>query len=353
MTALGKLTLRLALYGVAVAYLAADLFVFHGPLRRKLDRGVQEVSGPLVGDGRHAVVARVFNRRITRDQLERAVRERLWLDGTVPERLDAENLKLARYAALDGLIDHELLRVKAKAHATRLKVTDAEVDARLRRFAARFDSAQAMEAALKSQSIAGVAEMRERLAALIQQEKYVELKIAPLVTVTGEEARAWFDENREKLAMPERVRVRHVFAPTLGSTDDAARAVVAAALARLQTGESGFAALARELSADPATKDRGGDLGWMSRARLPGDFAAAAFATPVGKPVLLRTRIGWHLIEVTGRLPSEPVAYEDVEAAVIAALEAVKRRGAAPAFRDALRRFEADKIEVFHEVMAR
>jgi hypothetical protein len=37
---------------------------------------------------------------------------------------------------------------------------------------------------------------------------------------------------------------------------------------------------------------------------------------------------------------------------VIAALEAVKRREAAREFRSALRRFEAEKIDVYHDMLA-
>jgi hypothetical protein len=56
---------------------------------------------------------------------------------------------------------------------------------------------------------------------------------------------------------------------------------------------------------------------------------------------------------VTGRKPSEPRTFEEVKPEVIAALEAVKRREAATEFRNALRRFESEKIEVFHDMMVR
>lgn len=43
-------------------------------------------------------MARVFNHRITGSQLERALRERLWLEGKTPEALTPEARKLARIA---------------------------------------------------------------------------------------------------------------------------------------------------------------------------------------------------------------------------------------------------------------
>ena len=126
---------------------------------------------------------------------------------------------------------------------------------------------------MKSQGIASESDLRDRLAARIQQEKYVELKTGPLAVVTGDEARAWFEQNRDKLALPERVRARHVFLATLERPEQEAKALLETALADLTAGTADFATLASRLSEDPASKTRGGDLGWMSRARLPADFA--------------------------------------------------------------------------------
>jgi peptidyl-prolyl cis-trans isomerase D len=342
MTALAKFSLRLAIYGGFLVYLAGDLFVFHGPLRRMMERAFPG-----------SAVARVYNHQITRDQLERAVHERLWLEGKSPEELTPESLKLARYAALDELIDHELLRVKARENESQLKVADQEVDERLRRLQGCFVSKGEMETAMKSQGIASERDLRDRLAARIRQEKYVELKTGPLVRVTEEEARAWFGENQAKLATPERIEARHVFIATLERPQDEAKKILDAALADLSAGKKDFATLARELSDDPANKDKGGNLGWMTRERVPADFAEAVFSLPLGKPSLVRTRIGWHLVEVTGRKPLELRTFEDAKSEVMDALEAVKRRQVATELRAALRRTEADNVEIYHEMMAR
>ncbi|NIP92066.1 MAG: hypothetical protein GWO24_00735, partial [Akkermansiaceae bacterium] len=55
-------------------------------------------------------------------------------------------------------------------------------------------------------------ELRYRIAARIQQERYLESMIE--VTVSEEEARAWFEENKAELALPERLRARHIFLAT-------------------------------------------------------------------------------------------------------------------------------------------
>ena len=352
MTPLGRMSLRLALYGAVVAWLIGDLFVFHGPLRRKLDRADPRSAEAVAAAKAGGVVARVFNRQITRGQLERALHERLWLEGKTPADLTAENLKLARYAALDELIDHELLRVKAKANAPQLRVTDDEVNERLRGMLARFVNKGEMQRTMESQGIASENELRERVAARIQQEKYVEMRIGPLSEVTAEEAREWFAEHTGELAVPERARARHVFLSTLDRPHEDARRMLEEKLTALESGAVDFASLAASLSEDPASKERGGDLGWMGRGRLPEDFAGPVFSMPMHQPTLVDTSIGVHIIEVTECQPSRERSFEEAKEEVMAALRTLKRDRAAREFRDALRRFEAEKIEVFHDMLA-
>ena len=352
MSSIGKTTLRLALCGVVLIYLAGDLWVFNGPLRRIIERANPRGQEAIAAAKAGGVVARVFNFQITRSQLDRAVSDRLWLDGKAIESLTPDQRKTIRVAALDELIDHELLRVKAKANAPQLTVSDEEINARLLRFGGRFESQEAMASALKSQGIASERDLRDRLAAHLQQEKYVESRIGPLAKVSDVEARQWFAENQQLLTIPERVEARHLFIPTLDHPPEEAKAILAAALADLSAGKKDFATLAKEFSEDPATKDNGGSLGWMSRSRLPADFTTPVFALALKTPALVNTRLGWHLVEVTGRKPAEPRSFEQAKPEIIAALEAVKRRQAVTDFRPALRRFEASNIEVFRDMLA-
>lgn len=340
MTSRAKFFLRLAICGVVVVYLAGDLGVGHGPLRRAVERAMPP---------RSPVVARVLDFQITRSQLDRAVRERLWRAGKSLAALTPESRQLDRAAALDELIDHELLRVQATTHAAQLALSDTEISTRLRQFVSRFESPAAMASAMKSQGIVGERNLRDILAARLQQEKYLESEIGPLVEPTVEEARHWFDGNQHYLALPERVEVRHLFIPTLDHAPEAAKAILTSALADLTARTRDFATLAREISEDPATRDNGGSLGWMSRDRLPADFAVPVFALAMHQPTLVRTHLGWHLVEVTDRKPAEPRTYEQAKPEIFAALAAVKRRQLITQFRNTLRRREAANIKVFQE----
>ena len=335
----GKSTpLGLALCSLIIAYLIGDLLVFKGVLRRTLE----DYSAP-----NPDLAARVAGHPITRSQLDRAIGEQLWLQGKSAENVTPAEFELARKTALDELIDHVLLRLQVKASTPPLPVADEEINGRLRRLVGRFESKGELETAMKPQGIATEQNLRDRLSARIQQEKLVALRIGPAIQVTDDEARKWFEENQASVLLPERIEARHIFLPTLDHPPEEAKQKLDAALGVFTEKKKDFATLAKEISEDPATKDRGGELGWMTRDRLPADFAAPAFSLAIYKPTLLRTRLGWHLVEVTARKPAEPRTFEQAKPEILAALEAVKRRQATENFRKSLRQEHAPEIEIF------
>lgn len=320
----------------ALLYLAGDFFL-HGPARRWLDSAMTP---------RH-LAARVAGHPITRSQLERALIEQLWLEGNSPADLTPAELHLARAAALEELIDHELLRLQVNASTPPLPVSDDEINERIRRLVGRFENKGALETAMKSQGISNEQALRDRLTAQIRQEKLIALRIAPAIQITDEEARQWFAENRSAIALPERVEARHIFLPTLDHPQEVAKQKLEAALTTLNAKQKDFPAIARDLSEDPATKDHGGALGWMTRARLPADFADPLFSLPLNQPKLIRTKLGWHLVEVTARQPAEPRTFDQAKPEILAALESLKRRQAVANFRKTLRQTHAAEIEIF------
>jgi len=63
-----------------------------------------------------------------------------------------------------------------------------------------------------------------------------------------------------------------------------------------------FATLAKDLSQDPGSAMKGGDIGWFGKGQMVKEFENAAFKGRVGvvqKPV--KSQFGWHIIKVTGK----------------------------------------------------
>lgn len=69
-------------------------------------------------------------------------------------------------------------------------------------------------------------------------------------------------------------------------------------LARIRNGED-FSQIASEVSEDPGSKSKGGDLGFFDRRRMLQPFDSAAFSLKVGQVSdVVRTMFGWHIIKL-------------------------------------------------------
>jgi len=334
-----KFILRLAMFGIIVAYLLGDLFLFKGPLRQAVDQSLLN---------RPDIVARVGGHFITRSQLERAMRENVWLEGKSLDSLNATEKSQARTKALEGLIDHAMLRDKIAGDSKSIHISDNEINARLRAMLSRFTSKGEMESSMRGQGIASESELRAKVAARLQQEKWIEAQIAPMIRTSDDEVRAWFDQNAASMAMSERVEVRHIFMTAMDHPQPEIDAKLSGALNDLRSQRKDFATLARELSDDPASKESGGSLGWMTKSRLPADFAAAVFSLPIRQPTIIRSSLGSHLVEVSARKHAEAANFEEMKPEVIAALEAIKRRKAITKLREKIHASSKD-ITIFRE----
>ena len=105
----------------------------------------------------------------------------------------------------------------------------------------------------------------------------------------------------------EQIRARHML-----FTGEDAEAQALKARARLDAGES-FADVAKQVSADEATRGEGGELGTFPRGRMMPSFDEVAFALEVGKPSgPVKTDRGVHLILVESHDPARQTPFEEV-----------------------------------------
>lgn len=98
--------------------------------------------------------------------------------------------------------------------------------------------------------------------------------------------------------------VRHILMLTQGKTDEEKAAIkgkMTGLLKRAKAGED-FAALAKEYSEDPGSKDNGGLYENFERGRMVPEFDEASFTLPIGGiSEIIETRYGFHIIKVIGR----------------------------------------------------
>ena len=138
---------------------------------------------------------------------------------------------------------------------------------------------------------------------------------APDPKAVAEFARSEYRAHPERFAIPEQVQVRHILLPLApdGSDDAAVKAKADELMAELRKGAD-FAKLALENSSDKASAQRGGDLGFFGRGKMLAEFENAAFG--LKKPGELagpvKTKYGYHIIELEARKPASAQKFEDV-----------------------------------------
>ncbi|MFV1994478.1 MAG: peptidylprolyl isomerase [Verrucomicrobiales bacterium] len=328
-----------------LAYLVFDLYILDGPLNQRIEGGRSDSRSMRELAASERWVALLNGRPLTRGQLDLAVAAYNFKRSIVRAELSPENRRLNQLAALDELIEDELLR--SHAENTPLPLPEAEIDQALERFRNQFESEAEFDALLEHSGIPA-AELRSLIASQLQQSAWIEHNIAAAIRVDDEEIRAFIEANPESRKVPERVRARQIFLSTVEKGGPERRKLIEEIHRKLLAGETSFAELARDFSEDPRSAKRGGDLDWFSRQRIDPAFAEVVFSLAKGEiSPPFRTDIGWHIVELTERLPAREAAFEEIQAEVRQLFETEKRQVAVSEFTRRLR--QNSVIELYRE----
>lgn len=341
---------RAILYSVALLYLFLDLYFFKGPLSKKVQGANPQSVEAIAAETARGVAARVYYQPILLTQIDREVEKRLWRQGKKVTAFSPEELKNLRLGALNGIFEEHLLRVKVRFNSEQLTVDEAEVVAAVQRFRKKFANEQLLEGAIANQAWEGEAELIARVRAKIEQENYLASHVS--TDITEEELQDYYQEHHSRFVLPERVRARQIFFAALDHPNGEDSQQGLSARRALADGGD-FAALAKEFSNDSNSAAKGGDLGWMSRARLPEDFAEALFTLEKNRPQLIKTSLGVHLVEVTDEAPARQLSFEEVRDELEVALSNRRREEGLAYYLRVLRYRDRHKVEIFDEVLDR
>jgi peptidyl-prolyl cis-trans isomerase D len=212
-------------------------------------------------------------------------------------------------------VRRELTRMKVETTVKGgIKVSDAELE---QAFVARREEARAAWAlvdvgALATAAAASQDEVQAYLKDKPDEFRQPERRRVQYVTlapkdfrpqISEAEVEKYYTAHRKEFETPRQVRGSHVLVPvpqTGGSeAEDKARAKVADVIRRAKGGED-FAKLAAEVSEDPGSKSKGGDLGWVSKGEMVPQFEEALFKLAKGEVTAepVRTPFGYHAIKV-------------------------------------------------------
>jgi len=213
-----------------------------------------------------------------------------------------ELMKVLRREAMDLMVEQEL--VAQAAEEAGIEADPAEVDKQVQELRDVFDNDDQFRMKLEADGYTEES-YRRHIARMIAAKIFLDRVRADASDVRDADVEKFYDENEDRLTLPEQVRVRHILLTwkPMGTQDDRAaiRQQMQPILERARAGED-FAALAREFSEDSGTKAYGGDTGLFPRGSMVGPFEAVAFSLDEGEisdPV--DTVYGVHIIKLEER----------------------------------------------------
>jgi peptidyl-prolyl cis-trans isomerase C len=151
-------------------------------------------------------------------------------------------------------------------------------------------------------------------------ESFLQKELAARVTVSEDEMNQYYQKNKNMFTREEEeVRLSHILV----------RNVAEAGLVRvrMEGGES-FDMIAKHLSLDAATKDRGGDMGYFVLSNLPAQFYEAVTKLEPGKiSAPIQTDYGFDIVMLTERKGKGSIReYELVKPQIANSLRVAKRK---------------------------
>jgi parvulin-like peptidyl-prolyl isomerase len=239
-----------------------------------------------------------------------------FVNGKPIARQDVINLLIESHG-LEILQQLIVLEIAKQETASRgLKVTPADVEAEFRQSVDRIGAAAGegpMDEAAKRQALASLLEQRGLSLAefRLSMERNAHLRklVEQSVAITDQTLREEYSRT-----YGEKVRVRHIQVAESSELNEV--------LNRLNRGDD-FAVVARELSRNPESASRGGELPAFTfdEASIPPVLREAAFALKPGElSSPIRVEKWFHILKLEQRIAPENVRFEDVKPQVEQAL---------------------------------
>ena len=287
------------------------------------------------------VVARVNGDTITKSDIEGAVHD---IEAQAAQELPGVQRDRVIRMVVDQLITARLLTQESAAR--KIRVTDAEIDARIQRTRQLYPSDDEFASELQQRGIT-LARFRNNTRRDLLIDKLIAAAVGK-AAVTPEELSDYYQRNINDFKLGEQVRASHILIRVQANADqaerDQARAKANALLGQVKAGKD-FAALAKQASQDRGSAERGGDIGFFERGQMLRQFDEAAFGLKPNDSAVVETDLGFHVLRVTDRQQPRTKSLDEVKDILMQELTDQHRQQQTQDFISALH--ERAKIEVF------
>lgn len=290
------------------------------------------------------VIAVVGDKEITQAEINQEIQNAL---SRAPQPVPPERMGQLRAQITPQIVDSLVMKelLSKAVEENEVELTEAEYEEGIGKLKASLPPDVPLEDHLQRLGMTED-EFKEALSLDLKINKMIKEEVADIGEPTDEEIMAFYEENKQRFAQPERVKASHILLAVEPTDDEAAKAEKKAKaeeiLKQINEGAD-FAALASQES-DCPSKENGGDLGFFTRDRMVKPFADAAFEMDVDTVSdIVETRFGYHIIKVTEHEEAAEVPLEEVKERINEGLLAQKRQQAIQTYLDNLQ--EAANVE--------
>jgi len=292
----------------------------------------------------NAVVITVNGATITQGRIEKMIEPQLRkMSGQIPAMFLNTYKSGLRQRAAEGLIGELLLDEKMKE--TKTTATEEEVISQIEEMASQQKLSLEDFKSLLNAYGKSFEEVKEQIQKGLSYQKLLEKQWAGKINVTQDDAKKFYDENKQRFKTPEQIKASHILIkPDISDpTTDPNQAKAAAAekaqklLDQIKNGAD-FAELARANSDGPSAKN-GGDLKFFRRGQMTPAFEKAAFALKPGQVSddVVETRFGYHIIKVTDHKDAGVTTFEQAKDDIVEELTQTKKGKIAMEYIDSLK----------------
>jgi peptidyl-prolyl cis-trans isomerase C len=263
------------------------------------------------------VIAKGKGFEIKRSELDEAV---MGIQSTAAAR--GQTISPGQLTQIEGKLLGQLIQVQLLLQ----KTTEADksngvqrTDLQMKALLERFGSQEAFERQMKAAGMTA-ADLRAKIAQKLTAEAVLMRELN--VTIMDAEAKQFYDDtnNSADFEQPEMVHVRHILlltmdpvthAPLSADQQQTKRKQIDDILKRIRSGAD-FAALAKQYSEDPSSKDNGGEMPAFPRGQMAPEFEAAAFSLTNNQVSdVITTAYGYHIIKLLDKTPAKKLVLTD------------------------------------------
>jgi peptidyl-prolyl cis-trans isomerase C len=260
---------------------------------------------------------------LRKSELEKNIEESLTIfKDKIPAGKEQEARENLKKRLMDKFIMRTLLIKEVEKR--KIAVSDKEINGEIDKIKANLPPDKKVDEFLKENKIS-----KEDIALGIKVEKLLQGELGKKAKPTQKEISKFYNENIDKFfRIPENVHVRHILVTIDKGDDDKVKAEKKDKIENLRKqilDGADFTEVARKNS-DCPSKEKGGDLGNITKGQTVEPFEKAAFSQEknVIGPVIT-TDYGYHVIQVLDRNPKKTIALNEVKSKISAYLEQQKK----------------------------